>query len=61
MVDKRGQLTDADRTTTHDGDVPCFGKLVAPATDMGQYFAFVKRKVDRPFPLGPRGNDEELV
>lgn len=56
-----GQLTDTEGTTTNDDDVLGIGKLVAPGVNVGQYLAFVERKVGGPFPLGARGNDEDVV
>ena len=55
------RLTDTDRTTTSDYEVLGIGKLAAPGVDVGQYVVFVERKVGGAFPLGPRGNDEDLV
>ena len=60
-TDEHGRLTDTDRTTTSDDDVLGIGKLGAPGVDVGQYIAFMQRKVGGPSPLGPRGNDEDLV
>lgn len=60
-VEERGGLTDTNCTTTGNNDVLCLGKLVAPGVDMGQYIAFVERKVGGSPPLGPRGNDEDFV
>lgn len=39
----------------------CTGKLAAPGADVRQYLAFVERKVNGVFPLGPRGNDEGFI
>ena len=60
-TDEHGRLTDTDRTTASNDDVLCVGKLGAPGMDVGQHLVLVQRKVGGPFPLGARGDDEDLV
>jgi len=60
-TDEGGRLTDTEGTTTNDDDVLGIGKLIAPSVNVRQYIVFVQRKVGGSFPLGARGNDEDLV